>query len=110
MTARKLMQEINAVGGRVELVPGDRVRVTNTPRLLASQVRTPVSPHDTELLTIAEAADLLRLRPSTLRSWILKRRIPFVKLGSRVFIRRSDCEALIAASVVPAQGDRHARV
>jgi len=56
----------------------------------------------TELLTLPEASALLRLKPSTLRSWRLKRRIPVVKLGGRLFFRRSDCETLIAASVVPA--------
>ena len=63
---------------------------------------------NSELLTIAEASAALRLQPSTVRSWILKRQIPFVKLGSRVFIRRSDCDALIAASLVPAREDRDA--
>lgn len=72
----------------------------------STRVRPPMSPHNSELLTIAEAAAALRLQPSTLRSWILNRRIPFVKLGSRVFIRRSDLEILIAASVVPAREDR----
>ena len=61
-----------------------------------------------ELLTIAEASAALRLQASTLRAWILKRRIPYVKLGSRVFIRQSDCDALIAASIVPAREDRNA--
>jgi excisionase family DNA binding protein len=65
---------------------------------------------DIELLTLLEASVLLRLKLSTLRAWILKRRIPFVKLGSRVLLRRSDCEALIAASVVPTREDRHANV
>jgi excisionase family DNA binding protein len=58
---------------------------------------------ETGLLTVIEAADTLRLKPSTIRAWILRKRIPYVKLGSRVFLRRSDCEALIAASVVPAR-------
>jgi excisionase family DNA binding protein len=62
-----------------------------------------------ELLTIAEVSAMLRLQPSTLRSWILKRRIPFVKLGSRVFLRKSDCEAMIAASLVPACEDHNGR-
>ena len=57
----------------------------------------------TDLLTISEASALVRLKPSTLRAWILKRKLPYCKLGSRVLIRRSDCEALIAASLVPAQ-------
>lgn len=55
-----------------------------------------------ELLTLAEASTVLRLKPSTLRAWILKRRIAHVKLGSRVFIRRSDIDALVSRSVVPA--------
>ena len=61
------------------------------------------------LLTVLEAADILRLKPATIRAWILKRRIPYVKLGGRVFLRKSDCEALITANVVPAREDRNAR-
>ncbi len=56
-----------------------------------------------ELLTLPEAGSLLRLKVSTLRSWVLKKRISYVKLGSRVFLRRVDCDALIAASLVPAR-------
>ncbi len=65
-----------------------------------------LGPSDAGLLKVEEAASLLRLRPSTVRAWILKRRIPFVKLGGRVFLKRADCEALIAASVVPARDGR----
>jgi excisionase family DNA binding protein len=57
---------------------------------------------DSALLTVAEAADVLRLKPSTIRAWILHRKIAHVKLGGRVFLRQSDCEALIATSFVPA--------
>jgi excisionase family DNA binding protein len=57
---------------------------------------------ESDLLTVEETAHLLRLKPSTIRDWILKRRIPFVKFSRRVFIRRIDVEALIASSVVPA--------
>lgn len=59
------------------------------------------------LLTVLEAAVILRLRPSTLRAWILKRRVPFVKLGSRVFLRRADVSALIESSIVPAREGRN---
>ncbi len=62
-----------------------------------------------ELLTIAEASALLRLRPSTLRAWILRRKLPYCKVGRLVRIRRADVEALIADSVVPARADREAR-
>jgi excisionase family DNA binding protein len=57
----------------------------------------------TELLTIPETAALLRLKVSTIRAWVLQRRVPFVKLGGRVFLRRTDLQALIDASVVPAK-------
>ena len=57
-----------------------------------------------ELVTIKEAALMLRLEVSTIRAWVLHRRIPFVKLGGkRVFFRRQDLEALVAASLVPAK-------
>ena len=55
---------------------------------------------DMELLTVDEASKVLRLKPSTVRSWLLKRRIPFVKLGSRVFIRKEDCLKLIQTNMV----------
>jgi excisionase family DNA binding protein len=56
-----------------------------------------------ELLTVAEAANLLRLKPSTMRAWILRRRLPYCKVGRLVRIRRTDVDALIASSVVPAR-------
>jgi excisionase family DNA binding protein len=55
------------------------------------------------LLTLAEAASLLRVKVSTLRAWVLRRRIPYVKVGRLVRLRQSDLSALIAASVVPAR-------
>ncbi len=60
-----------------------------------------------ELLSVHEAAAVLRLKPATIRDWIWRRRIPYVKLGRRTLIRRSDLEQLIAASIVPAAGSKH---
>jgi excisionase family DNA binding protein len=57
---------------------------------------------ETELLTVPEAAEVFRLKPSTVRSWLLKRRVPFIKLGSRVFLRMEDCQALIVSGLRPA--------
>lgn len=56
------------------------------------------------LLTVPEASEVLRLKPSTVRSWLLNRRVPFVKLGSRVFIRSEDLLALIEGGLRPAVG------
>ena len=58
---------------------------------------------DSELLTIAEAAAMLRLRPSTVRAWILRRKVPYCKVGRLVRIRRADVEAIVAQSLVPAR-------
>jgi excisionase family DNA binding protein len=55
-----------------------------------------------ELLTVAEAASLLTLKVSTIRAWVYQHRIPYVKLGRLVRIRRSDLDALIAECVVSA--------
>ena len=55
-----------------------------------------------DLLTLPEAAPLLRLKVSTLRAWIFRRKLPYVKLGARVLLRRADVDALITASIVPA--------
>lgn len=55
-----------------------------------------------KLLTVSEASEMLRLKPSTVRSWLLKHRLSFVKLGSRVFIRHEDCLAIINAGFRPA--------
>jgi excisionase family DNA binding protein len=57
---------------------------------------------DSELLTVPEAAALLRLKPSTIRAWVCQKRIPYVKLGRLVRIKRRDAEALIEASVIGA--------
>ena len=55
------------------------------------------------LLTLPEAAAMLRIKVSTLRAWLLRRRIPYCKVGRLVRIRRADVETLITASVVPAR-------
>lgn len=57
---------------------------------------------NSKLLTVGEAAAFLRLKESTIRDWVLRRKITFVKLGGRVFIRKADAEALIERSLVPA--------
>ena len=69
----------------------------------------PIQQERSELLTIDECSRLIRLRPSTLREWLTRKRLSYVKLGRRVFIRRSDIEALISASVVSAANGANQR-
>lgn len=57
-----------------------------------------------ELMTLTEASDALRLKPATLRAWRLQRRVlPFVKIGKKVFVRRCDVDSLILANLIPPQ-------
>jgi excisionase family DNA binding protein len=59
-----------------------------------------------DLMLVPEAALFLRLRPSTIRAWILSRRIPYLKLGGRVCLRRADLEALLERSLIPATSNK----
>jgi len=56
----------------------------------------------TELMLVPEAAEFLRLKPSTIRAWVLKHKLIYLKLGGRVFLRRSDLQELLERCVVPA--------
>jgi excisionase family DNA binding protein len=61
---------------------------------------------DGDLVTLTEAGEILRLKTSTLRAWVLRRKIPYCKVGRLVRLRRADVEALIAESVVPARPEK----
>ena len=63
-----------------------------------------MAPDDrSELLDVPEAAAVLHLKESTIRKWIYLRKLPHLKLGSRVFVRRQDIESKITESLVPAR-------
>ncbi len=54
-----------------------------------------------ELLNVNEAAQMLRIRPSTLRLWRLQGRLPVVKIGGSIRFRRKDLHDFIQSSVIP---------
>jgi excisionase family DNA binding protein len=56
-----------------------------------------------ERLTVPESAAYLRYKPSTIRAWILNKKINYVKLGGKVFLRRCDLDSLIAKSLIQAK-------
>lgn len=65
-----------------------------------------------ELVTVAEAAVLLRVAPSTIRRWIRQGDVPAYRVGARrVALRRGDLSALVTpagstgAVVVAPDGD-----
>ncbi len=56
----------------------------------------------TNLLTVPQAAERLGLRPATVRSWILFRKIERVRLSPRaVRIAESELSRIIAERTVP---------
>jgi len=56
-----------------------------------------------KLLKVDQAAELLNIRPSTLRSWLLKRRISSHRIGRSVRISSEEIEKLLRESQVPAK-------
>lgn len=62
-----------------------------------------------DLLDIEEAAAFLHVKVCTIRSWVLKKKIAYVKLGRRVFLRRQDLIEMIDRSLVPADGQTERR-
>ena len=55
-----------------------------------------------DLLNVEEAATELRVSPHTIRGWIFRRRLPFVKLGKRVLLHQKDLDEAIRKSYVAA--------
>jgi excisionase family DNA binding protein len=59
------------------------------------------------LLRLPEAARRLGLKPATLRSWVMRRRVRFVRLSARAIrFRAEDIERIISDCEVPAREER----
>ncbi len=58
------------------------------------------------LIDINEAAALIALKPSTLRAWVLNRRIPFVRIGRLLRFKKSDLLALVEKNSVAMRENR----
>jgi excisionase family DNA binding protein len=58
----------------------------------------------TQLLRTSEAAEFLNVKESTIRAWLLKRKLPRVVIGGRaVRIPRAALERLIVENTIPAR-------
>lgn len=61
-----------------------------------------------ELLPIPEAARRLGLKPSTLRAWVLRRKIAYCKLnGGAVRIPGDEIERVVGEGYVPARPEAY---
>jgi excisionase family DNA binding protein len=58
-----------------------------------------------QLLNLKEGANELKLSIHTLRAWVYQKRIPFVRLGRRILLRREDLEKLVNQNLVKAKGE-----
>ncbi len=58
------------------------------------------------LLNVNEAAQLLGLKPATLRAWILLRKIEFVRVGRAVRIPAVAISRFIERNTIPAREER----
>jgi excisionase family DNA binding protein len=58
------------------------------------------------LLNVNEAAEILNLKPATIRAWLLRRKLPRVNCGRAVRIPNEAVQAFIQRNTVPARGER----
>jgi excisionase family DNA binding protein len=61
------------------------------------------------LLTVKEVAQIMGWRESTVRAKILRRAIPYYKLGRSVRVSEADLRELIERSFIPAREARNGR-
>jgi excisionase family DNA binding protein len=57
----------------------------------------------TKLLTVAETAEALTLRPCTVRVWIARRKLPVVRVGRVVRVPAEAVEQFIRRNTTPAR-------
>ena len=53
------------------------------------------------MLTVSEAARTLGLQESTLRAWVMRRKISYLKLGRSIRIEQSEIDRLLEQARVP---------
>ncbi len=56
-----------------------------------------------KLLTIRECSERTGHRESTYRAWVLKRKLPYYKVGRSVRIAEADLQRIIEQSRIPAR-------
>lgn len=59
-----------------------------------------------KLLTLHECASRTGMKVSTWRAWILRRRVPYHKIGRSIRVAEVDLEKLLELSRIPAREPR----
>ena len=76
-----------------EAVAGLQVQLNRIEQLL---VERSITPNEPEILTVDEAANLLKLAKQTVYQLVSARNIPFNKKGKRLYFRRRELEQWIS--------------
>lgn len=58
------------------------------------------------LLTIEQASELLKVKPSWLRCQVFKKNIPYIKVGRHLRFELAEIEKWIAGNTIPVRGGR----
>jgi len=56
-----------------------------------------------KLLTVAETAEALRIKPATVRAWVLRRKINSFRIGRAVRISAEEIERILQDGLRPAR-------
>ena len=59
-----------------------------------------------QLLRIPEVAEQLSLRPVTIRAWLARRKLSFVRVGRSIRIPRSEVDRVLTEGTVPRREPR----
>ena len=73
---------------------------------IARRVESSIGPSSSEktasasspFMSVQEAADFLRIRPSTVYLWVSENKIPHSRIGSRLLFKRDELERFVQAS------------
>jgi excisionase family DNA binding protein len=65
--------------------------------------RRPKTPDEKQMLTVTEVAAALGIKEATVRAWVSKRKITYVKLGRLVRIPAKEIKILIERATIPSR-------
>ncbi len=59
-----------------------------------------------QLLRIPEVAEQLTLRPVTIRAWLVRRKLAYLRIGRSIRIPRSEVDRVLSEGMVPRREPR----
>ena len=99
-----LVREYLAQSQELEVKQRNITEDRNSSLASASRVkRTSSTSNEKQLLTVAEVAAVLGIKDATVRAWICRRKITYVKLGRLVRIPAKHIKMLIERATIPSR-------